>query len=393
MPTYQAPRGMRDLLPEEAAAFDRLSAVVMARALRYGYPRIVTPIAEDREVFLRTSGQASDTAGKEMYDVTLHGKEGLGLRPEGTAPVARAYLEHGLHRAPQPVRLAYWDPMFRGQRPQKLRYRQFWQWGLECFGAPEPSADVEIIEFTTGLLEEVGLTDYALKVNTIGGSASREKVRDALTEYFTKYKDELDPDSKERLQTSVLRIIDSKEPRTREIAAGAPKIRDLISDEDRAHFTAVTEGLDRLGIRYEVDDRKVRGLDYYTRTVFECILTDPEFTQAGEIAVAAGGRYDGLVRTMGGPDVPGVGVAGGVDVLYSALKQQGVKIDEDVAADVYVLSGDPNDGADRLQLAAPLREAGFRVAIDYTARSLDKQLESAIKHGAKVAVIRGTEES
>jgi len=393
MPTYQAPRGMRDLLPEEAAAFDRLSAVVMARALRYGYARIVTPIAEDREVFLRTSGQASDTAGKEMYDVTLHGKEGLGLRPEGTAPVARAYLEHGLHRAPQPVRLAYWDPMFRGQRPQKLRYRQFWQWGLECFGAPEPSADVEIIEFTTGLLEEVGLTDYALKVNTIGGSASREKVRDALTQYFTKYKDELDPDSKERLETSVLRIIDSKEPRTREIAAGAPKIRDLLSDEDRAHFTAVTEGLDRLGIRYEVDDRKVRGLDYYTRTVFECVLSDPEFTQAGEISVAGGGRYDGLVRTMGGPDVPGVGVAGGVDVLYSALKQQGVNIDEDVAADVYVLSGDANDGADRLQLAAPLREAGFRVAIDYTARSLDKQLESAIKHGAKVAVIRGTEES
>ena len=384
---------MRDLLPEEAAAFDRLSAVVMARALRYGYARIVTPIAEDREVFLRTSGQASDTAGKEMYDVTLHGKEGLGLRPEGTAPVARAYLEHGLHRAPQPVRLAYWDPMFRGQRPQKLRYRQFWQWGLECFGAPEPAADVEIIEFTTGLLDEVGLTEYALKVNTIGGGASRAKVREALTEYFTKFRDELDPDSKERLQTSVLRIIDSKEPRTREIAAGAPKIRELISDEDRAHFAAVTDGLDRLGIRYEVDDRKVRGLDYYTRTVFECVLTDPEFTQAGEISVAAGGRYDGLVRTMGGPDVPGVGVAGGVDVLYSALKHQGVKIDEDTSADVYVLSGEPNDGADRLQLATPLREAGFRVAIDYTTRSLDKQLESAIKHGAKVAVIRGTEES
>jgi len=393
MPTYQAPRGMRDLLPEEAAGFDRLFTAVMARALRYGYPRIVTPIAEDREVFLRTSGQSSDIAGKEMYDVSLHGQGGLGLRPEGTAPVARAYLEHGLHRAPQPVRLSYWDPMFRGQRPQKLRFRQFWQWGLECFGAPEPSADVEIIEFTVGLLAEVGLTDYVLKVNTIGGVESRERVKDALIAYFRNFRDELDEDSKERLETSVLRIIDSKVPRTREIAAGAPKVQELISDDDRAHFVAVTEGLDRLGIRYEVDDRKVRGLDYYTRTVFECVLTDPEYMQAGEISVAGGGRYDGLVRTMGGPDVPGVGVAGGADVLYFALKTQGVMIDESVDADVYVLSGDPNDGADRLQLAAPLREAGFRVAIDYSKRSLDKQLESAVKHGAKVAVIRGTEES
>ncbi len=384
---------MRDLLPEEAAGFDRLFAVVMARALRYGYPRIVTPVVEDREVFLRTSGQSSDTAGKEMYDVSLHGQGGLGLRPEGTAPVARAYLEHGLHRAPQPVRFSYWDPMFRGQRPQKLRYRQFWQWGLECFGAPEPSADVEIIEFTAGLLAEVGLTDYVLKVNTIGGTESRENVKNALTTYFTKYRDELDDDSKERLATSVLRIVDSKVPRTREIAAGAPKIAELISDEDRAHFAGVTEGLERLGIRFEVDEHKVRGLDYYTRTVFECVLTEPEYTQAGEISVAAGGRYDGLVRTMGGPDVPGVGVAGGVDVLYSALKQQGVKIDESVNADVYILSGDPNDGADRTQLATPLREAGFRVAIDHSTRSLDKQLESAVKHGAKVAVIRGTEES
>jgi histidyl-tRNA synthetase len=230
-------------------------------------------------------------------------------------------------------------------------------------------------------------------VNTIGDTPSRPKVKAALVEYFSRYRDELDADCKERLEGSVLRIFDCKNPRDREIAAGAPKIRELVSDEDRAHFAAVTDGLERLGIRYAVDDRKVRGFDYYTRTVFEFILTDTEFTQAGDIAVAGGGRYDGLVRTMGGPDVAGVGVAGGVDVLYFALKTQGVKIDESVDADVYILSGDPDDGADRLQLAAPLREAGYRVAIDYSKRSLDKQLESAVKHGAKVAVIRGTEES
>jgi histidyl-tRNA synthetase len=384
---------MRDLLPEEATGFDRLFSVVMARAQRYGYPRIVTPIAEDREVFLRSAGATSDTAGKEMYDVVLHGQEGLALRPEGTAPVVRAYLEHALHLVPQPVRLSYWEPMFRGQRPQKLRYRQFWQWGLELFGAGEPPADVEIIEFTNGLLAEVGLTDHILKVNTIGDTASRPKVKAALVEYFSRFRDELDDDCKQRLEGSVLRIFDCKNPNDRRIAEGAPKIRELVSDDDRAHFSAVTDGLERLGIRYEIDDRKVRGFDYYIRTVFEFILTDPEFTQAGDISVAGGGRYDELVRTMGGPDRPGIGVAGGVDVLYFALKKQGVKIDESVTPDVYVLSADPDDGADRIQLATPLREAGFRVAIDYSKRSLDKQLESAVKHGARVAVIRGTEES
>jgi len=384
---------MRDLLPAEAVVFDRLAAIFIARAARYGFSRIVTPVVEDREVFLRTAGATSDTASKEMYDVVLHGTAGLALRPEGTAPVARAYLEHGLHRAPQPVRLAYWEAFFRGQRPQKLRYRQFWQWGLEDFGAPEASADVEIIEFTAGLLAEVGLTDYTLKLNTIGGSASRPKVKAALVDYFSKYRDELDADCKERLEGSVLRIFDCKNPNDQKIAEGAPKIRELVDDDDRAHFAAVIDGLDRLGVRYVIDDRKVRGFDYYTRTVFECILTDPEFTQAGEISVAGGGRYDGLVRTMGGPDVPGVGVAGGVDVLYFALKQQGVNTHLSTGADVYVLSADPKDGADRTQLAAPLREAGFRVAIDYSTRSLDKQLESAVKHGAKVAVIRGTPDS
>jgi len=393
MSTYQTARGMRDLLPSEAAGFDALAGVFLARAKRYGYPRLVTPLVEDREVFLRSAGATSDAAGKEMYDVLLHGEAGLALRPEGTAPVARAYLQHGLHRAPQPVRLAYWEPMFRGQRPQKLRFRQFWQWGLECFGAPEAAADIEIIEFTAGLFAEVALTGVVLKLNTIGSSEARPRVKEELTAYFSGHRDALDQECRDRLETNVLRIFDCKNPRDREIAKGAPRVRDLVSDEDRAHFAEVTAGLERLGVRYEIDEQLVRGLDYYTRTVFEFILTDPEFTGAGEIAVAAGGRYDGLVRTMGGPDVPGVGVAGGVDVLYFALAQQGVAMGQRVDADVYILSGEPADGADRTQLAIPLREAGFSVAVDYSKRSLERQLESASKHGAKVAVIRGTAES
>ncbi len=384
---------MRDLLPEEAAAFDALQAVVQARALRYGYPRIDTPVVEDRQVFLRSAGETSDVVSKEMFDVSLHGSGALALRPEGTAPVTRAYLEHGLHRAAQPQRFFYFEPMFRGQRPQLLRFRQFWQWGLECYGAAEPGADLEQIEFTNGLFAEVGLTEYELKVNTVGEPAAQPKVREALRAYFEPFRAELDDDCKARLDANVLRIFDCKNPRDREIASGAPKLRDLVSEDDRKHFSAVIDGLDRLGIAYQIDERLARGFDYYTRTVFEFHLTNPEFTKSGEIAVAAGGRYDGLVQTMGGPDTPGVGIAGGVDVVYFALRAQGVAVAEDPRADVYILSAAADDPADRLQLATGLREKGFTVAIDYSNRSVDKQLESAVKHGAKVAVIRGTPEA
>jgi histidyl-tRNA synthetase len=283
--------------------------------------------------------------------------------------------------------------MFRGQRPQLLRFRQFWQWGLECFGAVEPWADVEIIDFTVGLLADVGLTGYELKLNTIGDAKCRPKIKAALEGYFGEHRDVLSEESRRRLETNVLRVLDSKDPRDREIAAKAPKPLDLVCDEDRVHFLAVTEGLDRLGIAHTVEPTLVRGLDYYTRTVCEFYLTDPAFTKAGAIAVAGGGRYDGLVETMGGPPMAGTGIAGGVDVLYYALKQQGVPVAEEPRADVWVLSAQSNDGIDRLQIADPLREAGFTVAIDPSTRSLEKQLESAVKHGAKVAVIRGTPEA
>jgi histidyl-tRNA synthetase len=393
MPAFQAPRGTRDLLPEEAAAMDALQAVVQARALRYGYPRISTPIIENREVFVKGVGEGSDIVGYEMYEVGQRGEGGLTLRPEGTAAVTRALLENGLHKSPQPIRFFYWEPMFRGQRPQLLRFRQFWQWGLECFGAPEAAADVEIIDFANGLFAEVGLTDFELEINTIGDESCQTKLKAALAEYFAKHREALSPQSQQRLNANVLRILDSKEPQDREIIAGAPKMADLLCDEDKKHFAEVQDGLTRLGIAFKVVDTLVRGLDYYTRTVSEFILTDPEYRKSGDIAVAAGGRYDGLVRRMGGPDLSGTGIAGGVDVLYYALKQQGVKVAEEPKAEVYVVSAQPDDVVDRTQLANPLREAGFYVAIDYSSRSLERQLESAIKHGARVAVIRGTEEA
>src|SRR2546425_7213120 len=283
--------------------------------------------------------------------------------------------------------------MFRGQRPQLLRYRQFWQWGLECFGPEEPLADVEIIDFTARLFAEVGLRNYVLEINTVGDAKCQPKMRGALASYFAKNRFVLSDESKERLERNPMRILDSKDPKDLALVAAAPPMHELLCAEDREHFDQVVAGVERLGHPYRLSQSLVRGFDYYTRTVMEFILADPEFTKAGDIAVAAGGRYNDLVQTLGGPPVQGVGIAGGVDVLYEALKREGVRMGRETAADVYVLSAENGDGADRLQVADPLRQAGFTVAIDYSDRSLDKQLESAVKHGAKVAVIRGTPEA
>lgn len=390
MAGYQPPRGMRDLLPEEAAGFDALLAVVEARALRYGYPRIVTPVVEERRVFIKTTGESSDIVGKEMYDVTLAGEGDLVLRPEATPAIARAFLDAGLHKTPRPQRFFAYEPMFRGQRPQKLRFRQFWQWDLECYGAEEPAVDVEMIEFTHGFLTEVGLTGYEIRINTIGDTKCRSRVRETLTAYFAEHRDRLSPTSQRRVDTNVLRVLDSKEAEDRPIVDGAPRIIELLCDEDRAHFSAVQENMTNLGIPFRVVPTLVRGIDYYTRTVIEFHLTDPEFEG---IAVAGGGRYDGLFATMGAEDMPGTGIAGGMDVLYYALKKEGTKIAEEPKPDIYVVSAQGDDVANRMQLAAPLRQEGFSVAIDYSRRPLDKQLETAAKHGAKVVIIAGTPEA
>jgi len=390
MPGFQPTRGMRDLLPEEAAAFDALAAVVKARAERYGYVRVITPVVEERRVFIKTSGETSDVVSREMYDVRLGGEGDLTLRPEATPAIARAFLDAGLHKAPRPQRFFAYEPMFRGQRPQKLRYRQFWQWDIECFGAEEAAVDVEIIEFTSGLFQEVGLRGYQIHLNTIGDDKCRGKIRDTLTEYFRKHLDALTDVSKRRVETNVLRVLDSKEPQDQKIVEGAPKILDLLCDEDKAHFAAVQDGLTTLGIDFKVSPTLVRGLDYYTRTVVEFHLTAPQFEG---IAVAGGGRYDGLFRTMGAEDMPGTGIAGGMDVLYYALREEGAKVADDPKADVYVISAQPDDAVNRMSLAAGLRAKGFAVAVDYSTKSLERQRESAVKHGAKVLVIAGTPES
>jgi histidyl-tRNA synthetase len=381
---------MRDLLPQEAAGFDALQAVVQARALRYGYPRIVTPVVEERRVFVKTSGESSDVVSKEMFEVRLGGEGDLALRPEATPAIARAFLAAGFHKTPRPQRFFAYEPMFRGQRPQKLRFRQFWQWDVECFGSDEASVDVEMIEFTHGFFTEVGLRGYEIQLNTIGDSKCRANVRDTLREYFTQHLGELSPTSQRRVETNVLRVLDSKEAQDRPVVERAPRILELLCEEDRAHFTAVQDGLTGLGIPFKVVPTLVRGLDYYTRTVVEFILTDPEHEG---IAVAGGGRYDGLFSTMGAEDMPGTGIAGGMDVLYYALLKEGTTPAADPKPQVYVISEMPDDVINRMQLAAPLRAEGFSVSVDYSKRALDKQLESAVKHGARIVIIAGTEEA
>jgi histidyl-tRNA synthetase len=322
--------------------------------------------------------------------VRLGGEGDLVLRPEATPAIARAFLNAGLHKTARPQRYYAFEPMFRGQRPQKLRFRQFWQWDIECYGADEAAVDVEIIEFTHGLLNDLGLTGYEIQLNTIGDAKCRAKVRESLRGYFTQHLAALSPTSQRRVETNVLRVLDSKEAQDLPVVAGAPKILDLLCDEDRAHFTAVQEGLVALGIPFRVVPTLVRGLDYYTRTVAEFHLTAAEYEG---IAVAGGGRYDGLFSTMGAEDMPGTGIAGGMDVLYYALRQEGIAVAEDPKADIYVISAQPDDAVNRQQLAAPLRAEGFSVAVDYSTRTLERQRESAVKHGAKVLIIAGTPES
>src|SRR5256886_5493178 len=257
--------------------------------------------------------------------------------------------------------------MFRGQRPRLLRHRQFWQWGLECFGAEEPLADVEIIDVTARLFAEVGLRNYELELNTIGDAKCQPKVKEALAAYFAKNRDALSDESKERLERNPMRILDSKDPKDRALVAAAPQMHALLCAADREHFAKVIAGIERLGHPYKVAQTLVRGLDYYTRTVFEFVLTDPEFTKSGDIAVAAGGRYNDLVQTLGGPAGQGVGIAGGVDALHAAVEEEGVRMGRATEADVYVLSAEKGDGADRLQIADPLRQAGLNAADAYFA--------------------------
>jgi len=397
MPTFRAPRGTRDLLPDDAARFLRLAAVARDLADRYGYQPIETPIFEQAAVFERGIGEVTDVVEKELFRIAprTDESESWALRPEPTAGIVRAYVQHGMQTWPQPVRLTTIGPMFRYDRPQAGRYRQFWQFDVEAIGDPGPAIDAEIIELGARFYAEVGVEGVEVLLNSIGDPACRPSYLAALVDYYRARADALPPTERHRLERNPLRILDSKDPQMAAINAVAPRIVDHLCAACAGHFAAVRSHLDALRIRHRIEPGLVRGLDYYSRTAFEFYVTGREGQQQ---ALGGGGRYDGLVELLGGKPTPGIGFGLGLDRIALVLGEQaesggapGVGAPGVAAPDVVVVSADPNDTVGRLVVATDLRAAGLRARADVGRRKLGRQLEAAGRDGAHFAVILGDE--
>jgi histidyl-tRNA synthetase len=390
MPDLRAPRGTRDLLPSERALLGHLERVATDLAGRYGYREMETPLFEQVSVFERGIGEVTDVVEKELFRLAPRTGEGdiYALRPEATAGIVRAYLQHGLQTLPQPVKVSLLGPMFRHDRPQAGRYRQFWQWDVEAIGDPGPALDAEIVELGARFYREAGLTDVEILLNSIGDPTCRPAYIEALRAHFRPHADRLPPVERARLETNPLRLLDSKDPRMTELNDTAPSIVDHLCTECAAHFEAVRAHLDELGIAYRLDIRLVRGLDYYTRTSFE-------FYRHGESgqqqALGGGGRYDGLVQLLGGKPTPGIGFALGLDRVMLALDQAGISPADGGEPLAVVVGADPGATALRLRIATGLRADGLAARADLGVRKLGRQLEGAARDGAHFAVIVGDE--
>jgi histidyl-tRNA synthetase len=389
----RAPRGTKDRLPEEAAAWGRLEAVAADLSARYALDRIEIPLFERIELFNRGLGESSEAVAKEMFRVAgAAGSEEeqaeWALRPEPTAGIVRAYLEHGMQVRPGPLRLWLLGPMFRYDRPQAGRYRQFTQWDVEVIGDPGPMVDAELIELGHRFFAEAEVGNVVAYLNSIGDATCRPGYRAALVDYLTARSDRLSDDSRRRLQENPLRVLDDKELDA-EVAEGAPRSIDHLCDACRAHFDGLRILLDALGVRYEIDHRIVRGLDYYTRTTFEYFVAGRRGQQQ---ALGGGGRYDGLVEELGGPSTPGIGFGLGIERTLLAAEEQGVVVPPGAPL-VAIVSSDPEALAERLRVAGELRTAGLRVRADTSTRKLGKQLDSASRLGARWAVIIGDDAS
>jgi len=375
----QAPRGTLDVLPADQPA--RLTVLDAARSTSdaYGYGLIVTPTFEDTELFTRTSGQGSDVVQKEMYTFEDRSQRSLTLRPEGTAPVARAYLEHGLHREPQPVKTYYVGPMFRYAAPQKGRYREFWQIGFEAMGSDDPAVDAELIQLFTEIERRAGIGHTRLELNSIGDRTCRPAYVERLHAFLAERRGELDEETLRRAEVSPLRVFDTKSEAVRSVLADAPTIGDSLCASCREHFAQVRAFLDAYGVEYELVPTLVRGLDYYTRTVFEFVN---EGLGAAQASICAGGRYDYLIEEIGGPPTPGVGWAAGVERMVTSVADQ----PERLTLDVFVVCDAPADRPAVLAQVAELRRSGLRADTDYAGRSVKGQMTQAGRTGARLVV-------
>jgi len=390
MPTFRAPRGTRDLLPPETAAWTRLERLAADLATRYGYRRIETPLFELSDVFERGVGEVTDIVEKELYRLTPRTDDGesWALRPEPTAGIVRAYVQHGMQTWPQPVRLTETGPMFRYDRPQAGRYRQFWQWDIEAIGDPGPAIDAEIIELGARFYRDAGLAGVEVHLNSIGDPACRPAYVAELTDYFRDHREALPDLERERLERNVLRLLDSKDPAMTGLNASAPKITDRLCAACAEHFAAVRAHLDALGVPYRLAPGLVRGLDYYTRTAFEFYVTGREGQQQ---AIGGGGRYDGLVELLGGRPTPGIGFGIGLDRLLLALSETGTPAAAEPDSVAVVVGADPDDTVGRLKVATDLRSAGIAARAELGHRKLGRQLEAAARDRAHFAVVLGDE--
>ncbi|MBQ0758522.1 MAG: histidine--tRNA ligase [Zhongshania sp.] len=390
MARIQSIRGMNDILPSETPLWQYLEARVRNVLSRYGYSEIRFPIVEHTELFKRSIGEVTDIVEKEMYTFEDRNGDSLTLRPEGTASCVRACDQNGLlHNQIQ--RLWYTGPMFRHERPQKGRLRQFHQIGVETFGMVGPDIDAELILLTARLWRELGISDaLTLELNSIGNAESRANYRQALVDYLMGFKDELDEDSKRRLETNPLRVLDSKDPKTRELLVAAPVLSDYLDDVSRSHFDGLCARLDAAGVAYTLNPRLVRGLDYYGLTVFEW-TTDKLGAQG---TVCAGGRYDGLVEQLGGKPTPAVGFAMGIERLVLMLETLQVAPEESAQADIFIVSMGEKADIEALKIAEQLRDAmpSVKVLINCGGGSFKSQFKKADKSGASLAIVLGEDE-
>ena len=410
-PKLKAPRGTHDVLGEQASARARIEASARALLEGAGYERIETPTFEATELFARGVGASTDIVQKEMYTFTDGSNRSLTLRPEGTAPVCRAYVEHGMHKLRQPVKLWYLSSFYRYERAQAGRQRQFWQVGAEALGSEEPAVDAESILLLSTLLDEIGVKGVRLRLSSLGGSEAREQYRERLQAHLRAHAEDLAHEVRERIDLNPLRAFDSEHPGTRATMANAPRLLDHLSPEDAAHFAEVRALLDEAGVAYEIDPTLVRGLDYYTRTVFE-LTSDALGAQSG---VGGGGRYDGLVEELGGPPTPGMGWAMGIE---RALLAGNAPVQASPALDLFIAYGDldkrgggieKKQRGDGLRVEVPAsaatptavafkilheaRSAGLAAQMELAGRSLKNQLAHAERLGASyVAVVGGVSE-
>jgi histidyl-tRNA synthetase len=385
----EAPRGTHDIVPAEQPLWQRVTGEAERLCALYGYRPIQTPVFEDTDLFQRTSGAGSDVVQKEMYTFTDRSDRSLTLRPEGTAPICRAYLTHGLQQEPQPQKLYTIAPMYRYGRPGKGRYREHWQLSVEALGSDDPALDAELIHLYDTLLRNLGVTEYHLELNSIGDRNCRPAYVEALTAWLAGREDELDADTREKLRTSPLRALDNlaaKPPHVQEVLREAPAIGDSLCDACVAHFATVRSLLDDVEVAYTLVPTLVRGLDYYTRTTWEFIGP----LEGANSTISGGGRYDGLIEEIGGPATPGVGFGAGIERLLIALEAGGIEV-EPSRVDVFVAvePGAPRGLA--LRWLKELRDAGVAADTDYAGRSLKGQLTQAGRVGAATTVIVGAE--